>query len=184
MAYRPTAPPATSPLHVVAKSDTQGCPSPQKAVTTVTTVTRLLQMSFEEFARAALFVELAVPWLEKHLWLVPDASCIDRLTNEGVDRGCIWTAEELTDLYAIDALQETDRRAIAALKAHFGIEILSVSEWEQLPEEDGDRQRCCYSCHGTRFWRSIHGAVTCATCHPPASQGLVAKWIDGGAGDG
>lgn len=34
----------------------------------------------------------------------------------------------------------------------------------------------CFACHGTTFWRSIHGAVVCGTCHPPMSPSLVAKW--------
>lgn len=27
----------------------------------------------------------------------------------------------------------------------------------------------CFACRGRRAWRSVHGTVTCATCHPPAS---------------
>ena len=46
----------------------------------------------------------------------------------------------------------------------------------------------CYACGGHRFWGSIHGAVTCARCHPPAGPDLVAEWIGGdadeAAGDG
>jgi hypothetical protein len=39
-------------------------------------------------------------------------------------------------------------------------------------------QRPCYACQGTRFWRSRHGPLVCATCHPPAVVDLVAEWIE------
>jgi hypothetical protein len=34
----------------------------------------------------------------------------------------------------------------------------------------------CRRCNGWIFWVSIHGAVACATCHPPAHLGLAAHW--------
>lgn len=36
----------------------------------------------------------------------------------------------------------------------------------------------CFSCRGRRFWRSVHGAVVCAACHPPADPSLFAGWIN------
>jgi len=36
----------------------------------------------------------------------------------------------------------------------------------------------CHSCGGTRFWRSIYGDVSCGTCHPPGSEGIVAEWLE------
>jgi len=90
---------------------------------------QLASMSFDEYGRTNLAVELAVPWMQKHLWLVPDVDYIDQLVDQGVDRGCIWTAAELTDLYGIEQLQEKDRQAIALLKAHFNIKIVSVEDW-------------------------------------------------------
>ena len=36
----------------------------------------------------------------------------------------------------------------------------------------------CERYHHPRGWRSIHGSVVCGTCHPPATPGLVAEWID------
>ncbi len=89
---------------------------------------RLFEMSFEEYGRTDLTVALAVPWMQKHLWLVPDVGYVDQLVDQGVDRGCIWTAAELTDLYGIEQLQEKDRQAIALLKAHFNIKIVSVED--------------------------------------------------------
>ena len=37
----------------------------------------------------------------------------------------------------------------------------------------------CYACREQRFWRSIHGRVVCATCHPPAAPYLVVEWLEG-----
>lgn len=31
----------------------------------------------------------------------------------------------------------------------------------------------CYACGSRTFWRSIHGAVICWRCHPPANESLV-----------
>ena len=92
-------------------------------------------MSFEQYGRTNLAVELAIPWIKKHIWLVPGINYVSRLIDEGIDRGCIWTASELTDLYAMDRLQSTDRRAIALLKVHFNINIVSVEDW---PGADDD----------------------------------------------
>jgi hypothetical protein len=33
-------------------------------------------------------------------------------------------------------------------------------------------------CGSIRFWRSIHGPVVCARCHPPGSPSLAAEWFD------
>lgn len=35
--------------------------------------------------------------------------------------------------------------------------------------------RPCYACGGRQWWRSVHGALVCATCHPPAAPELVAE---------
>jgi hypothetical protein len=35
----------------------------------------------------------------------------------------------------------------------------------------------CFTCHASKFWRSIHGSTVCATCHPPARHDLVAEWL-------
>jgi hypothetical protein len=34
----------------------------------------------------------------------------------------------------------------------------------------------CRACHSWIYWVSVHGAVVCATCHPPANLSLVAHW--------
>ena len=105
---------------------TLGPPMPEQPVTLVTAVTRLHQMTFEDLARADFSVEIEVPWLKRHLWLVPTSGSVETLVQRGVERGYVWTAAELADLYAIELLGAEDRRAIVLLKAHFGIEIVSV----------------------------------------------------------
>lgn len=36
----------------------------------------------------------------------------------------------------------------------------------------------CFSCHGTRFWISIHGTTVCGSCHPPMNPELVSRWLE------
>ena len=36
----------------------------------------------------------------------------------------------------------------------------------------------CYWCGQLNWWRSIHGAIVCGDCHPPATPELVQEWID------
>lgn len=99
---------------------------------------RLEHMTFEEYSRTNLAVKLAIPWLTEHLWLVPDVTYIAQLLEEGIARGCIWTASELIDLYRIERLQEEDRRALAVLRSHFNTRILSIEDWS---EEGGEATR-------------------------------------------
>jgi hypothetical protein len=40
------------------------------------------------------------------------------------------------------------------------------------------RNGSCYACGGSRWWLSVHGALVCATCHPPAVPELVARWVE------
>ncbi len=63
-------------------------PIPRKPVTSVSAV---LQMTFEDFAKADCSVEIEVPWLRKHLWLVPTSAFAHALVGQGIERGCIWT---------------------------------------------------------------------------------------------
>ncbi len=48
------------------------------------------------------------------------------------------------------------------------------------PIADADntlRDDRCAVCHRRAWWRSIHGALVCGVCHPPASAELVAAWL-------
>lgn len=35
----------------------------------------------------------------------------------------------------------------------------------------------CRICHEYAWWLSIHSALVCGVCHPPASPAFVRKWI-------
>lgn len=57
-----------------------------------------------------------------------------------------------------------------------------VEHLASLPLAD-DSQACielptrrCRACCGWLYWVSVHGAVICAGCHPPASPALVKTW--------
>ena len=44
----------------------------------------------------------------------------------------------------------------------------------------------CFSCGSTERWLSIHGAIVCVVCHPPAHPSLIKAWLgpdDHGDGD-
>jgi len=138
----------------------------------------VLDMSFDELGQARIAIEIAVPWYDQHLWLVPDAQFAAELVSRGVPRGCIWTAGELRDLYRIDTLQQADRIKIAKLKAQFGAEVLGVESSDDDEAKHVNRSRPCSGCRGTKYWRSVHGTVVCARCHPPAKPDLVAGWVD------
>ena len=73
---------------------------------------------------------------------------------------------------------------LAALRANKAAVLSCLRSQDRAPAPG----LICYSCKGTRFWLSIHGAAACATCHPPAAPNLVAEWIDigdsGRGGDG
>lgn len=36
----------------------------------------------------------------------------------------------------------------------------------------------CYCCGSTRWWLSVHHALACPVCHPPAAPDLVKEWIE------
>lgn len=39
--------------------------------------------------------------------------------------------------------------------------------------------RACHICHTFSWWFSINRVLVCGVCHPPASEGLVKRWIRG-----
>ena len=54
--------------------------------------------------------------------------------------------------------------------------------WEDLPPRSGGippdpAAGPCYWCGRREWWRSIHGAVVCGHCYPPAVPTLVAEWL-------
>ncbi len=143
---------------------------------------RILGMSLSDFEKQDTAIEIRVDWLRETLWFVPAPTHADMLIKEGVRRGLIWTVKELTDLTNLPGVTRANIESIGRLKAGFRAEIVSVEQWQNdplghpvAPLEGGNR---CSACHGTRFWRSIHGVVVCRVCHPPGTPALVAEWID------
>jgi len=132
-------------------------------------------MSTSEYTQTDLAIQLAVPWFDQHFWLVPRAKHVEQLVAQGIARGLIWTAAELTQFLALDEVPETDRHALARLRARFGAEIVRFEPWTN---DDRERPRStALRCGHSKRWRSIHGVVICGICHPPADASLVAEWI-------
>jgi len=83
-------------------------------------------MALDEYGRAGAPLEVRVPWFPVTLWFVPDARHLDALVKEGVSRGRIWLAAELTDLLAGPELALEEVRTIALTKVFFGGEVVDV----------------------------------------------------------
>ena len=109
-------------------------PLHQELVTSVTTgyggspseALPFLQMALDEYGRAGAPLEVRVPWFPVTLWFVPDARHLRALVTEGVGRGRIWTAAELSDLLAGPGLALGEVRTIAYTKVFFGGEVVEV----------------------------------------------------------
>ncbi len=141
---------------------------------------QVVDLSLDDFARQDHSLELAVPWLAETIWWVPRAEHIGGLVRDGVHRGRIWTAQELTDLTRLNdhAESRADIERITKLKLAFDATILSVDE-DSPPSREQQRPvgGTCIACRGSRFWVSTYGVRICAHCHPPARADLVARWI-------
>jgi len=64
-------------------------------------VARLGAMPLDRFEREGQLLEIRVPWHAETLWLVPAERDAEALGREGVSRGRVWTARELTTLMAL-----------------------------------------------------------------------------------
>jgi hypothetical protein len=132
MAYTPQLPQALE--RTLADSGASGgthiC---QKAVTPVTEVTEILDMSISRFAQAGRAVEVRVPWLDDTLWWVSGLEQVKRLLDRGVSRGRILTAGELANLGKVTGTHLNDAIRLVRMKAAFGATLLSV---DLLSDED------------------------------------------------
>ena len=63
---------------------------------------------------------------------------------------------------------------VVTIMDHLGWNILARVP-KKIRRVDGGP---CFSCSSTRRWLSVHGAVICSECHPPASPCLVLRWIE------
>jgi hypothetical protein len=122
MPYTPHLPPPIT--EEGAPSDAiDGSPIPEKPVTAVT---RLLQMTLEEFGCGNRMAQVRVPWLPETLWFVPGEKQMEILTRRGIGRGRIWTARELMFLWSLPSLDEKTVEKLGSIKAQLEGEILSV----------------------------------------------------------
>jgi hypothetical protein len=72
---------------------------------------------------------------------------------------------------------------VQAVVRRFDAEIVGVTDLRDesqgevsIPGADLPVRAQCPACRGWLWWRSVHGAVVCATCHPPAAPHLVRSW--------
>ena len=90
--------------------------------------------------------------------------------------------KELTKRGAIlDVSREGDRLRVNAPRGILTTDIceaLTQQKWALLALVRQRPEGGCYACHGTRYWLSIHQALICGRCHPPANPSLVAEWIE------
>jgi len=94
----------------------------------------------------------------------------------------VRTAPEAAPRLFADWVQAPDTRGRLGLQAPDA--PAPFSAWEDLPAWSGGippdpAAGPCYWCGRREWWRSIHGAVVCGGCHPPAAPRLVAEWLDG-----
>ena len=81
-------------------------------------VAHLVGMPLDRYARDGAPLEVRVPWHGETLWLVPDDWQAEALVREGVSRGRIWTAGELSALMALpDRTPEIVQRLALAKRA-------------------------------------------------------------------
>lgn len=102
-----------------------------------------------------------VPWWPSLLYFVPDEADAEALVAAGeATRGAVWTRRELLDLLAVPGITKDLARTVALAKLAVAGEVAEVRAARGAPR--------CPACKGARFWRSVHGPLQCATCHPPA----------------
>ena len=89
-------------------------------------VAHLVGMPLDRYARDGAPLEVRVPWHGETLWLVPDDRQTEVLAREGMSRGRIWTARELSALMALpDPTPEIVQR-LALAKREFDGDIVEV----------------------------------------------------------
>ena len=85
-----------------------------------------LRMLLSEFERQDCALQVTVPWLTDSLWFAPTQAVATVLAAEGVSRGKIWTAAELTDFLSIPGLTTEKVTSIQAIMDEFGGHLAEV----------------------------------------------------------
>jgi hypothetical protein len=86
----------------------------------------ILAMPLDQFAREGQCLEIRVAWHTETLWFVPDERDAAALVHDGVGRGRVWTARELTELLALSDQTLTTVRAVALAKRAIDGDIVEV----------------------------------------------------------
>lgn len=196
MAYTPQLPPLL-PQDVQHSDISAGSPSFEKAVRPVRAVRNsilhsgadagdarpekepVLGMRLSQFQAHGAPIQILVPGLAETLWFVPGEAHVDALVGEGVRRGRIWTAAELRVVAGSPEAGRDEVLTLARVKAWFDGDLVTVLDPGPDPVASANPEQtlACHACRERRFWRSVHGAVVCAACHPPAAEDLVVEWI-------
>lgn len=138
----------------------------------------MLSMPLEEFGRRALALRIRLPD-GSECWFASGSKEVAILRGEGIERGSIWTARELADVLGAGWDRTTIGRLIATKRTFNGtIGPQPDALGPPAPPAPEPERSSCPRCGSRQFWRSIHGATTCGTCHPPAHPSLVADWLD------
>ena len=86
----------------------------------------LLSLPLSQFARQDCFLKVSVPGLAEPLWFASGQAEVDTLLSEGIRRGRIWTATELSDLCTDPAPTQKEVVSIARVKLKFSATIVDV----------------------------------------------------------
>ena len=87
---------------------------------------QLLAMPLNLFARHHQDLEVRVAWHPETLWFVPDERDTAVLGREGVGRGRVWTAGELTQLMLLSDRTLTAIATVALAKCAIDGDIVDV----------------------------------------------------------
>lgn len=91
----------------------------QAATPSAEVIDRLLTMPLDQYEREGDPIEIKVSWFTQTVWFVPTERDAETLMKEGVSRGRIWTAKELSDLLAIPGLTKERVKQMATAKRMF-----------------------------------------------------------------
>ena len=91
-------------------------------------VAHLVGMPLDQYASEGAALEIRVPWCAESLWFVPGDADADRLGGEGVSRGRIWTALELSALLALPDLTPEIAQRLAEAKLAVDGDIVEVRQ--------------------------------------------------------
>jgi hypothetical protein len=90
------------------------------------TVARLVSIPLDQYARDGEPLEIRVPWCEETLWFVPIDRDAERLGEDGVSRGRIWTGAELGQLMALPGLTPAVVETLGRVKVAVDGDIAEV----------------------------------------------------------